>query len=257
MNRREKLLEQYEDAYFALLMYEVAEQEGARLERINKELQDDPKAAVPEQIDRKCNKAIDRHFARQRRGGYWRTAKHMFTHVAVVVTVMVMMFTTAFALSPDFRASALNLLITFEEQYTQLTMNGNATGGNTSQTENSAPYDFTATYFEHLEVGWIPEGFTCTRNDYDSSALFEDSAGQFFSINRADGHGTLNVDTEDADSVVNITVNGINGIQVLKDGRIHSVLSDLEHGLFIQLRTSSGISTEIHQRILENIKYIA
>ena len=170
---------------------------------------------------------------------------------------MVMMFTTAFALSPDFRASALNLLITFEEQYTQLTMNGNATGGNTSQTENSAPYDFTATYFEHLEVGWIPEGFTCTRNDYDSSALFEDSAGQFFSINRADGHGTLNVDTEDADSVVNITVNGINGIQVLKDGRIHSVLSDLEHGLFIQLRTSSGISTEIHQRILENIKYIA
>ena len=75
--------------------------------------------------------------------------------------------------------------------------------------------------------------------------------------NRADGHGTLNVDTEDADSVVNITVNGINGIQVLKDGRIHSVLSDLEHGLFIQLRTSSGISTEIHQRILENIKYIA
>lgn len=111
MNRREKLLEQYEDAYFALLMYEVAEQEGARLERINKELQDDPKAAVPEQIDRKCIKAINRHFARQRRGGYWRTAKHMFTHVAVVVTVMVMMFTTAFALSPDFRASALNLLL--------------------------------------------------------------------------------------------------------------------------------------------------
>lgn len=179
------------------------------------------------------------------------------TVIPLGTEVMVMMFTTAFALSPDFRASALNLLITFEEQYTQLTMNGNATGGNTSQTENSAPYDFTATYFEHLEVGWIPEGFTCTRNDYDSSALFEDSAGQFFSINRADGHGTLNVDTEDADSVVNITVNGINGIQVLKDGRIHSVLSDLEHGLFIQLRTSSGISTEIHQRILENIKYIA
>lgn len=257
MNRREKLLEQYEDAYFALLMDEVAEQEGTRLEKLNKELQNDPKAAVPDEVDRKCIKAIDRHFIRQRRGGYWRTAKHAFTHVAVVVTVMVMMFTTAFALSPDFRASALNLLITFEDEYTQLTMNSNSIEGITPQAENSAVSDLPTKYFENLEVGWVPKGFTCTRNDYDSFAFFEDSAGQFFSISRADGYGTLNVDTEDADSVVNITVNGFNGIQVLKDGRVHSVLSDLEHGLFIQLRTSDGISTEMHQQILENVKYIA
>ena len=70
MNRREKLLEQYEDAYFALLMDEVAEQEGTRLEKLNKELQNDPKAAVPDEVDRKCIKAIDRHFIRQRRGKF-------------------------------------------------------------------------------------------------------------------------------------------------------------------------------------------
>ena len=257
MNRREKLLEQYEDAYFALLMDEVAEQEGARLERLNKELQDDPAAAVPVKIDRMCIKAIDHYFARQRRGSYLRTAKRMFTHVAVVVTVMLMMLTTAFALSPDFRASALNLLISVEDQYAQLTMTGDGADEGWEQSESPLASYSPGAYFEDLEIGWIPEGFTCTRNDYDRSALFEDTAGQFFSISRADGHGTLNVDTEDADSVVNITVNGISGIQVFKDGRIHSVLSDLEHGLFIQLRTSDGISVEIHQRILENVKYIA
>ena len=42
MTRREKLEEQYEDAYFALLMDAVAEKEGARLEELNDQLNRDP-----------------------------------------------------------------------------------------------------------------------------------------------------------------------------------------------------------------------
>ena len=44
MTRREKLEEQYEDAYFALLMDAVAEKEGARLEELNDQLNRDPTA---------------------------------------------------------------------------------------------------------------------------------------------------------------------------------------------------------------------
>ena len=72
MTRREKLEEQYEDAYFALLMDAVAEKEGARLEELNDQLNRDPTAAVPEEIDRRCRKVINRHFAEQRRSGDWR-----------------------------------------------------------------------------------------------------------------------------------------------------------------------------------------
>ena len=49
MTRREKLEEQYEDAYFALLMDAVAEKEGVRLEELNDHLNQDPSAAVPEE----------------------------------------------------------------------------------------------------------------------------------------------------------------------------------------------------------------
>ena len=48
MTRHERLLENYEDAYFALLMEDVAQMEGARLDQLNMELQNDPHAAVPE-----------------------------------------------------------------------------------------------------------------------------------------------------------------------------------------------------------------
>ena len=128
MTRREKLEEQYEDAYFALLMDAVAEKEGARLEELNDQLNRDPTAAVPEEIDRRCRKVINRHFAEQRRSGYWRTTKRVLNRAAIVAAVMMLLFTSAFALSEDFRISALNLLITVEEQYTQLEMKSDDPG---------------------------------------------------------------------------------------------------------------------------------
>ena len=46
MTRHERLLENYEDAYFALLMEDVAQMEGARLDQLNMELQKDRKSVV-------------------------------------------------------------------------------------------------------------------------------------------------------------------------------------------------------------------
>ena len=54
MRRYEQLLEDYEDAYFALLMDKVAKQEGERLEHLNQELIEDPNFEVPETTDQKC-----------------------------------------------------------------------------------------------------------------------------------------------------------------------------------------------------------
>ena len=60
MTRHERLLENYEDAYFALLMEDVAQMEGARLDQLNMELQNDPHAAVPEGLTKRCLKTMHR-----------------------------------------------------------------------------------------------------------------------------------------------------------------------------------------------------
>ena len=67
MTRHERLVEAYEDAYFDLLMEEVVEMEGAEWERRLEELENDPSAAVPEEVDRKCRQTIERCFARKKR----------------------------------------------------------------------------------------------------------------------------------------------------------------------------------------------
>ena len=48
MAKLDHLQEQYEDAYFALLMQEAMEQDGVRLGQLNEALRNDPDAAVPE-----------------------------------------------------------------------------------------------------------------------------------------------------------------------------------------------------------------
>ena len=75
MTRHERLLENYEDAYFALLMEDVAQMENARLDRFNTELQNDPHAAVPEGLTKRCLKTINAHFSNMRRSSSLRIVK--------------------------------------------------------------------------------------------------------------------------------------------------------------------------------------
>lgn len=66
MKTREQLQEEYEDALFALLMYDVAELEGRRAAEENGRLLNDPNARVPEELDRKCLQLINRHFLKKK-----------------------------------------------------------------------------------------------------------------------------------------------------------------------------------------------
>ena len=84
MTRHERLLENYEDAYFALLMEDVAQMEGARLDQLNMELQNDPHAAVPEGLTKRCLKTINAHFSNMRRSSSLRIVRYQ---VKVTVTV--------------------------------------------------------------------------------------------------------------------------------------------------------------------------
>lgn len=59
MNEDERLYEQYEDAFFALLMNRVAEASGKELMQKNEELLADPNAAVPESLSKRCLHTID------------------------------------------------------------------------------------------------------------------------------------------------------------------------------------------------------
>lgn len=66
MKTREQLQDEYEDALFALLMYDMAQLNRRRAEEENKRLQNDPNAKVPEEVDHHCLRTIYRYFFKKK-----------------------------------------------------------------------------------------------------------------------------------------------------------------------------------------------
>ena len=65
MTKREKLLEQYEDALFSLLMDEFAESEGKAALEENERLKADPNFVVPKELQQLCRRTISLYFAKR------------------------------------------------------------------------------------------------------------------------------------------------------------------------------------------------
>ena len=179
MRRHEQLLENYEDAYFALLMEKVAEQEGERLEKLNQQLLNDPAFAVPEATDRRCLKTIEKCFAHQQRRTTLRVVARVLHIAAIIVAISVLIFTSAFAVSEDFRVATRNLLITVSERYTDFRMETANQGGNSNQLSQNKKSD---SFFDYLEVGWIPEGFQLSKSEYNHWVLYENEDSEWVQI---------------------------------------------------------------------------
>lgn len=255
MKTHERLFEDYEDACFALLMEKIAKQEGERLEHLNQELIEDPNFEVPETTDQKCLRTIERCFARQQRQTALRSVTHILHYAAIIIAVSILVFTTAFAISEDFRVATRNLLITVNERYTDFRMkiedsSGNASqAGVSSQSSNGVGHN---PYFDRLVVGWIPEGFQLVRNEYNDWALYQNSDGEWIQILLADEDSAIQLDTENAD-VSDSNIAGLPAVIIDKNGRTSILLTDEENGFFYIVITSSGVDFNTATKIAENL----
>lgn len=167
--------------------------------------------------------------------------------------ISVLLFTSAFALSEDFRVATLNLMLTVTEKYTQFDIKNS--DGNSVQASPKGNQVASA-YFQNAEIGWMPEGFECTESIINEYAKFENEQGDFFFIQIIPGYAKLKVDTEDPDSVENISINGNEGLCIVKYQEVEIMLADLENNLYIEVGTSSGLSVEDAKKIAENISIL-
>lgn len=242
MTKYEQLLEKYEDAYFALLMEEVAQKEGERLERLNKELQDDPNFAVSEELTKRCLKTIDRAFAGVQRARAYRVIRKVLNVAAILVALMTVLFTTAFAVSEDVRAATLNLVVTVSEKFSLLEVQ-----------EPGSSADDADRYFEDIRVEWIPEGYEYVSGEYDSSALFGKNTDEWIVVSKIKGSVPFQMDTENAETVQSIEVNGRSGMCVVKDGKIHIAFANAEKDVIVDILAAKTVSGEVAKRFAENI----
>ena len=254
MTRQERLLENYEDALFALLMESGMVREGERLEALNRRLREDPAAAVPETLNRRCQEAIRRCASAQKRRSAFRSAGKALRLAAVLAMMGAVLFTTAFAVSEEFREASLRLVRTVTGTYTQLDISRSgesASPGGAGKEEG---------YFRRIELGWVPEGFAYRGGEYDRFAEFENGQGDWFrlSLYSFNFYGPDDVHTEEEMQYPyefeNITIHGGPGACLTKDGVIQASYQDMPHDLTVQVLTSAGFDKETALAILENTR---
>lgn len=261
MTRKEELREAYEEALFALLMEEMEHPDpSGTICQLGGEVP----LAVPKDVDDACHEILEQAAAKQRRQKAGRSVRRVLTLAALAAMAAVLLLTTAFAVSEDFRVNTLNLLIEISDVSARLTINGssdssalpdqNQTTGETL-TDTTDP---TGVVLMGYQFPAVPEGFEVEFEKSDPIAARikysnAEGAALYFYVKAANGTAH-SVDTEGAKTVENIQINGYNGLLVEKDGWISIVWLDTDQAFFIDV-LGQNLSRETVEGLARAITY--
>ena len=242
MTQKEQLWEKYEDAVFAILMDEVAEQEGKRGLQLMEELEHDPSAQVPEEVQRRAEKTIRKAFAAKNREPVKRFTLKAMQRVAIAVFAAVLLAAGTFAAFPEVRANLYNLIIREYEDHTEFDY--------TEQfSDEYSSADFT------IEPGWLPDGFTLSDEGKIDALIYktyqnEDKADVSITKSIMSG-GPLLVDSENAKKT-QIKIQGYAATLIEKEEWVCLVIPMPTNDEIVYLE-SNGVSSNDVIKIAENL----
>ena len=257
MKSHEKLLEEYEDALFSLLMEPVAEQEGAAALEENEQLKNNPSAAVPEEMTRAGLRTIRREFSKRRGKRVLEIAGRAFGHVAVFFLITTLCFASAYAVMPEVRVRTLNFFIEVSEIATNLSLGENSEPTLTHNgSENPISEDGTLVGYQMPE---IPANYNIVNEHTTSRGAYvvyenEENNTISFLVERVGENGS-NIDTENA-IVENIQIHGYAGLLVEKNDNLQVVWGDTDHGNLIGISATNVSKEEIlnYAQIMEFVR---
>lgn len=233
------LLENYEDAMMRLVMYRVAQEDGKKLLEEAEQLEADG-FEVPKELDEKCLKLIrdasagrkPKQFLNKTNAQTGRTRSHprlrMVGRVALAaVLAATLMFTVAYAASPEFRAGVLSFFTKVEEIGTYFFFQSEGSASPVPQASSSLtikdgiPFEFT----------YVPEGYELFLKEaydqgvngtiYQCTYYYPNDSPNNFDFQVApilEGEG-LFVDTEDA-TITSVKIRGYDGQLIQKTDAI-------------------------------------
>lgn len=215
---KQELREQYEDALFALMMEEYAQDEGTRLRQKEQQLKDDPDFQVPEDLEAKGLQTIRKVCRKKNRKIVWKATRKIVARVAVLVLVLNIAFGVSFVSVEAFRTTVLNMVLTYCETHTSVRFTD-------EQTYPNQNHVYTAENF----LAVLPENFTfafCESDGVIETAEITGPEDVHITWDADALETTVNVDTEGADATQELDFGGIEGILTEKNGLSVAVIGD-------------------------------
>lgn len=261
-DKRQELRSNFDDAYLALLMDELCEEEGALLWEECEQLNANPEAAVPESLHKKCVALIEQHYAQEKRRQRRVKSRAVIRKILIAAAVLTVLFTTAFATIEEFRVGVLNFALKVQEKYSTLVFSG----GNNESVQPAIQKDNTtddAIRFGNgqIEVLFELEEFDVLENQCDENGVFaylyadESDKSIMIQSSKIVAGMDFQVDTENADSISEIRVKDNQGYMIVKDTWNHVVWADSRNNVMLEVVTK-GLGEEFTMLLAESITYV-
>jgi len=249
INSKNKLIENYEEAVFALMMNELAFSEGKRLGEENERLREDPDFSLPNGFEDRCVKRIRKAFLRKGRKRVANLTIKALQRVAVVFLVVGILFIGSFFTISAFRTTVLNFLIDTFKTHTTISIDEvNNSNINVAEGVNIPEGVYLPT--------WMPDGYMLvsfnTVGNYITVA-YSNSDGEKIVYKEYTSVIGVNLDTENADVVENITVNGYNGIYARKGEECSIAIANNDRSVII-LINGKNVNSDVFLEILNSIE---
>lgn len=206
MDAHEKLMDQYDDAAFALLMDRSAEEEGAELLRAFREAS--AADALPEYtdgLDRRCRDSIEREFGRQTRRVRFRRFRRFArsaARAAVLVFAMIGLMGTLILSVEAWRVPVINYFIDSDSAFFMI--DDNTSDNNTLEVISDC----------------MPDGYLAVTQNMDGdnkSIAYQNKEGDFVLFEILSVADRIQFDAEEAVQR-KVSVLGCDGILILKNG---------------------------------------
>ena len=231
-NKKLELLDQYDDATFALLMDEYAEEEGARLRKEFEEAQAAGEVFdTTDSLDEKCLQMIHKTFAKKRGEENIRKIIRMASKVAVAVMVFLSVSAVTIMSVDAFRIPVFNYLLEHQELFSALNFSGVQHDNTIDETANDP-------IIAILPEGYVTEYFYIVDNMISSGYTSPHGATFIFDMCPTDAE--YRFDTENSECSY-VTINGHEVLLINKDS-LRAVWFNAEHTIIF-----STVSTNIPQ----------
>lgn len=243
MATRKELLEQYEDAQFALLMDEIMEMQGAELNEMKQQLKQDPAAAVPHEVRERSMETIRKSYEERDKKKKTRQIRTSVRTLLIAAVVAALLLTTV---SADFRLAAKNFVYELTELAAELMFDF----GDRAENHDG---EVIMGYF----IPALPEEFELvgSKDNVNSAWRQYQNDKGFVMIKVFTDDGTGVVYGTDAENVTpkKEYINEFDVLIIESPTRIQFVLSDTERQMHIEI-TSNALSYSEIKDLLSRIK---
>ena len=178
MKTHRELLDGYVDASWALAMEKVAVRQGELAGDLEKQLEHDPEAEVPQHTVKRCRVAIRRAFAPPPA----KRLKVILARVVIAAVLCGILTTAAYAISPQFRELLDKIFYSVTETFTSFTLRN-------PQVEDVSKTHGQAMEINGLRFEWLPEGYEYVDGQETERlrrAEFENETGDYIRIRVTD-----------------------------------------------------------------------